>query len=53
MSFPVIGYNIGSDRIYCKVVGGDGKVSLILANEVLPQGVRASFEIPVGRHRRR
>lgn len=41
VKFPVVGYNVESVRIYRK----EG-TSLILANEVLPQGEQVDFEIP-------
>jgi hypothetical protein len=41
VKFPVVGYNVEAVRIYRKQAG-----SLVLANEVLPQGEQVDFEIP-------
>jgi hypothetical protein len=46
VKLPVLGYNIESVRIYRKQVGADGKTSLILANEMVPQGEQVNFKIP-------
>lgn len=44
--FPFVGYNVESVRLYRKTIRPDGSVSLVLANEVAPQGEQVDFQIP-------